>query len=88
MKQGNSFAYRTSYSLIHYQYNRKPTLSNISDRLVSGVPSEFLARYCVFHRFIFVLGNSHGHFHFLQWAYSVLSFYTPQSSDLITSITV
>lgn len=52
--QGNPFAYRTSYSLIHYQYNRKPTLRNISDRLVSGVPSEFFARCCVLCQFIFV----------------------------------
>jgi hypothetical protein len=34
-----------SDSLIHYQYSRKPTFEDVSDRLISGVPSEWVHHY-------------------------------------------
>jgi hypothetical protein len=34
--------FRIFHSLVHYQYGRKPTYEAITDRMIPGVPSEYI----------------------------------------------
>lgn len=49
------------HSVIHYQYNEKPTMAIILDRMIPGVPSEL----CVFFLSVILTSGSFGFVHIL-----------------------